>query len=329
MKSNFKKCLFVFSCALISYNQYAQTAVIHFEDVIIPDDFTSISKSIEIIPDDYAPYSFSSMGTTLFGSQAYWGNFSGFDCSRNTDTVESGYVNDNSCIAGMGANETSQYVVSYLQQDYGGNPAYSLPDGVKLFNDSAKSLLGFYVTNTTLTYKYIVNNLDNISKYQLIIRGFNEGVLQGDSILVDLLNITASETVLLKGWSWIDLQDLGPVDSLTFQLYSDDITTYTPLYFAFDEITIKDPETPSSLPEMNVSSVVVSPNPVQNKLFVQGLKAANHNIIIFDMLGNVQYQFKGNEEAIEIDMNTWMSGTYILQIQNDKGQMDSRKIIKL
>ncbi|MBX9448757.1 MAG: DUF4465 domain-containing protein [Taibaiella sp.] len=316
MKTNFTKSLALgLLCIPMSQLALAQSESISFDDVSIPEAAASISKSVEIIPDEMVDYSFESGGVTFRGSQAYWGNFSGFDCSRGTDSLDGSYANDISVIAAIGYEESENYAVAYVQQRFPDAVQHTHPIGIRLNTDSTQELVGTYFTNTTLTYRYILDNLANITSYQVIVKGYTEGEMVSDSVVFDLASISDTDTMLVRDWTFVSFEALGAVDSITFEAFSDDITTYTPFYFAFDEIIIKDiPPTSVETAVRNSLKVLLSPNPASHYLDIKAEDARDLQFKIYNIQGQLmQY---GQLHQGRISLHHLSAGNYFIHLED-------------
>lgn len=312
-------------CLAIGTTVCAQSLTIDFEDVTIPEGFPSVSKSITP-EDDYVPYQFTASGLVFRGTQAPWNAYSGFDCSRGTDSTDYSYANDYSAITAQGFEGSVQYAVAYLNQLYPDNPANTEPLGLRLADDTVQ-LLGLYVTNTTLTYKYIQSNWEKISQYQLVINGYLAGEPVEETIYFDLAKKDGDDTMLVRDWTFIDLEPLGNIDSITFALYSDDISYFTPFYFALDQIIFKDQSAfaPDIMP--TASFVKSYPNPANDLIHIETSLQGNLQYSIADLHGKIVLQGSLHERTISIA--TLPSGVYVLTLNNTLGQTSSLKIQKI
>lgn len=64
----------------------------------------------------------------------------------------------------------------------------------------------------------------------------------------------------------------------------------------------------------------VYPNPAAETIFISGLGSEPSQIQVIDMLGNLVYQRKrNNEDVIVVDVNEWPSGIYLVRISNENG----------
>jgi hypothetical protein len=178
-------------------------------------------------------------------SGGYWG---GFSYSDKTDSVTQGYLNQYSAITAGGFNGSKNYAVAY---DAGyGNVVVRLTQ-----NALHRAVEGFYVTNTTYTYKDMLNgdNFGNLpftpdsSDFLLLhITGWKSGIPVGDTVNFYLANYTFPDTTknyIVKTWQWVNLLALGNVDSLVFSITGSRNDSYgleTPSYFAMDNFITAD-----------------------------------------------------------------------------------------
>ncbi len=178
---------------------------------------------------------------------AAWDSWSGFAISKMTDTQTPGYTNQYSAIAGSGYQFSSNYMVSFVS-------SWDGADYLKL--DTAKTLSGFYVTNSTYAYlsmqngdayakKFGGDTGDDPDWFLLTVKGYNNGSFT-DSVnfyLADYRFSDNSQDYIVADWAFVDLSALSMVDSLVFSLSSSDNGSYgmnTPAYFCMDNLTSSD-----------------------------------------------------------------------------------------
>jgi hypothetical protein len=167
---------------------------------------------------------------------SYWSD--GWIYSNTSDDTTSGSSNISSCIAGKGANNSSNYSIgknkSFFNIDTSGN---SLP------------IDGIYVTNTTYAHNSMrdgdvfakkFTNADQ-DYYKLLITSFNNGndVDTVEFFLADFTHLDSLQDYIVNDWQYVDLSSLGLVDSIKFSLISSDIGQFgmnTPAFFAIDNI---------------------------------------------------------------------------------------------
>ncbi len=172
-------------------------------------------------------------------------SWSGLVYTNRKDSITAGYSNQYSAITTSGYNGSANYAVAY---DYG-NTKVRL-NGIA----SQKSVKGFYVTNTTYAYRSMVTG-DAFAKkfggttgtdqdwFLLRVLGWKNGALKQQTVdffLADFRSADSTQDYIIHDWTWVDLQLLGDVDSILFNLSSSDTTfgyMNTPAYFAMDNFT--------------------------------------------------------------------------------------------
>jgi hypothetical protein len=176
-----------------------------------------------------------------------WGGYWAGDWlySNTEDDTTSGYTNLHSCIDGMGANNSDNYVI-------GGNKSF-----MKIDTSSNDSIMGFYITNTTYAHnsmkdgdfsgKIFGDSLNAAGEndstngedfFKLTIYSIENGMEQ-DSVSFMLADFTFEEDsndYIVDEWKFVDLSSFGIVDSIMFSLTSSDVGLYgmnTPAFFCF------------------------------------------------------------------------------------------------
>ncbi|MCX6199316.1 MAG: DUF4465 domain-containing protein, partial [Bacteroidetes bacterium] len=185
-------------------------------------------------------------GLASFPNSYSGGYWSGFTYTNKKDSTTSGSANQYSAITGSGYNGSSNYAVA---NEYG-NAKIRLTA-----NAGGKSVKGFYVTNATYAYMSMKNG-DMFAKkfggangtdpdwFRLTVKGWFNGTLKNQSVqfyLADFRAADGTQDYIVRDWRWIDLQTLGNVDSIMFQLESTDTAggfgMNNPAYFALDNFT--------------------------------------------------------------------------------------------
>lgn len=220
----------------------AQT-VSTFENVNLPGPDTTYLQTQ--VPNGDGVYTFQS-GNALFYGNISWGYWGDFNCSNMTDTV---LMVPGSNITGGGVHGSDKYGIAYVSIDFTNpeNPTANIPVGAKLQGAAAgEHVLGTYVTNSVYAYRYILDGdyyADNHYFLKLIARGYLNGARTADSVSFTLADFTGANSLLVNTWEWMDLTALGKVDSITFDLFSNDMGAFglnTPAYFAIDDLTTSD-----------------------------------------------------------------------------------------
>jgi len=261
-----------------------------------------------------------------------WGSWTGFAYSNMKDDTTAGYTNQYSAITAIGVNGSANYAVAYA----------SAPASVKLKGVLAGSVLkGMFVTNST----YATLSMENGDAYAkkfggvdgtdpdfflLTIKGYKQTIFT-DSVnfyLADFRSSDSQRHYILKSWAWVDLQSLGAVDSLTFELHSSDVGAYgmnTPAYFCLDNLNdITNGLNNFSTPK-DVFSWSIFPNPTQDRVQIQGVKGAT--ISVYDLNGRELLQKYSSSAVFPINLSPYPKGLYLINVQ--KGQLlETKKVIK-
>ena len=174
---------------------------------------------------------------------------SGWAISGRTDSVSSGFENLLSAKPGSGQAGSVQYAV-------GQQGSVIRLQGIARGNTAQ----GLWVTNTTYTHNSLRDG-DMFAKafggedgtdpdfFRLSVSGFLNGVPTTDSVTTYLADYRFEDDSLdyiLDDWEFVDLQPLGPVDSLVFTMVSSDVGDFginTPTFFAIDQLILRDPAT--------------------------------------------------------------------------------------
>lgn len=166
-----------------------------------------------------------------------WGSWSGWSYSNRADTTTSGYSNQYSCFAGGALNGTSNFAVS------SGSPWIILPRKM--------TVTGAYVCNATyaalsmrdgdaFAKKFGGDKGDEKDWFLLKAYGYKNGSIQ-DSVqiyLADYRFANNDDDYIINKWTWLDMRNLGDVDSINFGLSSTDNGQFgmnTPAYFCLDD----------------------------------------------------------------------------------------------
>lgn len=228
----FKKLSILFAfCG--SFSQIQAQTVADFETAL-PSADTSF---LETFGTD-GNYPFSSGNFQFEGAIAYSGTYlTGFNYSNRTDTVTGDWTNMWSAKTGTGY-QSSNYLIAYLESNFA-NSNETMVYGVGIKDSSANQYLyGTYITNTMYAYTWIKENYSAGEKFELIIKGYNNGTFTNDSMIVTMASVTTQDTFLIKDWTWLDLSPLKAIDSFTVQMKSNN--PMTPYYFAMDNLTSSD-----------------------------------------------------------------------------------------
>ncbi len=164
-----------------------------------------------------------------------WSSWTGFALTNGTDT-ETGDFTNNSAITGEGVNGKVYLTVN--------NSAFS-PAKITFKDNKERVIKGLYVTNTTYAYRVIENGnsfsrkFTNGDWFKLKIIALGKNNLAKDTTEVYLADFRNNRTEILDNWKWVNLEKMGKIKALTFELSSTDNGEYgmnTPSYFCIDEI---------------------------------------------------------------------------------------------
>ena len=262
-----------------------------------------------------------------------WGSFTGFAISNVTDNTTPGYGNQFSAYPGGGADNSTGYAV-----------AYSNPQIYSEFEDVR--ILSFKISNTTYAGLSMLNG-DSFGKkfgeptnasgevdgtngedfFRVWIICENE-IGSKDSLefyLADYRFTDNTEDYIVDTWETVDLTEVfvGGATKVSMRFESSDVGDFgmnTPAYVAIDNILW---EAPVGIAEGNESNYSSYPNPVQDKLFLEGPEGI---ISISDMNGRHVIEFTHITNS-SIDFSTLPSGVYVLNITTENGTV-TKKIIK-
>ncbi len=254
----------------------------------------------------------------------YW---AGWSISTATDTLNGSFTNEFSAASGNGADASLTYAVSYGEQNKLALNGKSLGKPVKSISINNTTYAALSMKNGDSFAKKFGGLSGNDKDYFLLtIKAWHSGALSKDSVdfyLADYRFNDNSKDYIVKSWKSIDLTSLGNVDSLQFKLKSSDVGNFginTPTYFCIDNVTLSDP---LSAYDVDLSIRQFYPNPTSNSLMIQLVDASlTQQYVIFDTNGH--RLLSGQISNSSIDVNTLVSGTYILQIQSG-----SKKIQRL
>jgi hypothetical protein len=261
-----------------------------------------------------------------------WGAWSGWGISSMTDTLTPGYLNDFSAVTGSGHNSTT-YATAYVS----GNSKLEIQGVAK-----GGLIGGFYITNTTYAYlsmrdgdgfakKFGGLTGDDADYLLLTIKKYKDGVLGSDSIdfyLADFRFSDNSQDYIVKDWQYVNLTNLGDVDSLVFSMRSTDNSTFgmnTPAYFCMDDFTTED----FTISTTNIQrpSFRLFPNPTTDFITIEGIETVNTRYSVVDLNGRLVQNANFSTSENRIDVSHLPKGIYVISIETENGKM-SKKFVK-
>jgi hypothetical protein len=267
----------------------------------------------------------------------------GFAYTNKNNTTNGTYTNLYGAIAGKGYNNSNNYVTA--SQGYFGEQMR-----IKLA-PTEKSVLGFFVTNSTYGYKTMLNGggparafgdtLHTHSGllpgnypdwFKLTVYAYKGGVKKPDTVefyLADYRFTDNSKDYILNTWKWVDCSSLGEVDSVSFKLSSSDEGQYginNPTYFCLDNFSTSSSIVTGFTEETNESQFSAYPNPFNSSLLV-ATESDEITITILDMNAKIVYTKTSFQKNTVLDLNSLPVGIYLLKVVSDD-QTSFKKIIK-
>lgn len=295
-----------------------------FENIAVPDN--------SYIKNSGSEGAFSSGAINLPNMYTDAGSFDfweGWVISNVMDTLTPGFTNEGASWAGSG-NLSSNYAVCY---------SISAIVTIELMPDYQNSIIeGMYVSNSSyaalamrdgdaFAKKFGGETGNDPDYFYISIKKWLNGALSQDSLnfyLADYRFTDNSDDYILKDWTWLDLKNLGELDSLRIEFFSSDTGSFginTPAYLCVDDITVRLPLSASD-EDINTNNVIY-PNPTQDKLFIKGNRRSAYKILTTD--GQIISSGMHLENYIDI---SWLDeGSYYL-ILNDKQKTESHHFIK-
>ena len=170
--------------------------------------------------------------------------FNGYVISADKSNEATGeYMIDQFRSAAGGAYEGDNFAIAYYSAPSSWYAGYK--DPISLTYTAARTVTGFYVTNSAYTMDAILhgdyaNEAFGEGDYlSLTIKGYNGETATGEVVfyLADYRSADESERFALKEWKWLDLSRLGAVTRLEFEMFTTKSDAYgftTPTYFCLD-----------------------------------------------------------------------------------------------
>lgn len=159
----------------------------------------------------------------------------GWTYSNQTDKETIGFTNAASAITGGGVDGSANYGVAFLG------------DARTRTTFAAPTLLsGGYFTNTAYAYHAVKSGEDGAGfvKGAFVPGDFFKLTIQGrdadNSVIRSVDFLLADGANVINDWTWVDLNSLGLISGLSFELSSSDNGNFgmnTPAYFALDNLT--------------------------------------------------------------------------------------------
>ncbi len=263
----------------------------------------------------------------------------GFSISSKTDVTTPGYTNEFSCISGEGFANSNTYAVAYMSY-FTNNAVFSLEN-----NASGKVLEGLYVNNSTYAFlsmrdgDFDAKNFGGISGndpdfFLLTIKKYLNGVESSNQIdfyLADFRFTNNTQDYILDEWTYLDLSSLGNADSLSFSLSSSDVGQFgmnTPAYFCLDNVITKDELATGIRGDLSSLELSFSPNPVLDVLQIRNLENRKGLVSIKTSLGQIVYFGALEASNQKLDIATYASGVYFIEIAISNGETAKAQFLK-
>lgn len=305
--------LFLICSIFISLTGLAQTNVADFELLPLnPDTFWNGSDNINSGFSDgdfYFPTEWNSEWNFWSGGFAY---------SNMRDTVTQGFTNMFSARPGIGAEATSNYIVTY-------------GDGYYLINGD-KILDRFFISNNTFAYFSMLNGDDFAKKFggndgndpdyfRVSFTYYRQGIVTAEQTiyLADFRFEDNSQDYILNDWLEVQTNLSDPADSVTYFFESSDVGNFginTPTYFCMDQLYFNLPVATSKVDENN--EVRIYPNPTSGTIFIHQHESKEaSNGFVMDLTGKCVKQLKLNETYQAVAVGDLKPGIYFVVLNNN------------
>jgi hypothetical protein len=250
----------------------------------------------------------------------YW---EGWAISRETDNQTAGFTNQYSAISGGGAENSTNYSITYCYSE----------SVIRLTGNAIGGMVtGLYLTNSTYSY-FSMKNGDAFAKrfggesgndpdfLKLTIKAYMTGELKPDSIdfyLADYRFSNNSQDYIVDNWEFVQLSELGNLDSLKFTLSSSDNGIFgmnTPAYFCLDNLITAD-MIASASGSLNSNAALIYPNPTTGWVELSCEEwLGPSTLYIFDYRGISRGQRDLVLGRNLIDLEQLENGVYLFQVK--------------
>lgn len=273
-----------------------------------------------------------------------WG--SGFAYTNKNNVNTGNFYNQYSAITGKGYNNSNQYVTAW--EGYGSTRMVIVPKA------PTKFVNGFYVTNTTYSYKTMKYGINPPARafgdtlhthsgmqpgnfpdwFKLSIYAHKKGLKKQDSVEFYLADYRFSDNTkdyIVDTWKWVDCSKFGSVDSISFRMFSSDVGAFgvnNPTYFSMDNFTTSDYILYTGIDSNNeLERVNVGPNPFYESLNIINEGQSDLHVVLKDPVGKLVYSSNLTAKNNTIGLAGLPSGIYFLQISSGTNT-HTKKIIK-
>ena len=254
----------------------------------------------------------------------------GWVFSNRTADTTTGYAGAYNSYAGGGANNTSNYAVTFA----------SSPQSFSVANSAEKEFASVQITNSSYAAHSMLLG-DNYAKkfggatgndpdwFLLTIVGYNAN---NDSVgvvnfyLADYRFSDNSQDYIVKDWQTVDLSALGAVNRIEFRLSSSDVGNWgmnTPAYVVIDELT---PASSTSISEVSSMDFNVYPNPASDVLTISS-RVENGTILVHNLIGEVVLSQNINSNINMLNISELPKGVYLVTV-SDGTESTTKRFIK-
>lgn len=258
---------------LVSLSLFSQAQTANFDNILL--DSTGVWNGSDLTGNfEEQGFSFENYYDTTW---LYWA--SGFAVSNNIDSSTAGYTNMYSVISAS----------SYSGDNFAVSNNYSN------INFDHKTIDGLYVNNTTYSSLSMLQG-DFVAKkfggesgndedwFKLSIIGYIDTLATDtvDFYLADYRFEDNNQDYIVTDWTWIDLNSLGSINGLRFELTSSDNGDFgmnTPAFFCMDDLTVNN----VGLETYSRETISLYPNPVKNQFSVNSSGA----VTIYNLCGKL------------------------------------------
>ena len=329
--------LIIFNLLVLNFYSSAQT-VSDFENLTLPaDSFWNGSDLTQEFSSGNAL--FTNYYDTVYD---FWSK--GFAYSNMKDDTTAGYTNTYSSITATGYNNSTNYAIGQ-------------EGAIIKLNGSGKGGLvnGMYITNSTYAglsmrdgdafarqFGDTTGTNSGMSQgsfpdwFKLSITGFYNGAPVEDTVhfyLADYRFEDNTKDYIVSSWEWINLTNLGNLDSLIFHLSSSDVGDWgmnTPGFFCLDDFTTADSPLLVHEPIFSKNLIAVYPNPAVDFINLEWNADSKPGIIsIMDLSGRLILKksiLHGKKYCIPV--SNYPNGVYIIEASFDDRSTERKLIIK-
>ena len=182
-------------------------------------------------------------GNAFFKTNYYpeYNSWSGFACSNHTDTETRGYQNQYSCIAGEGANGSSQYaILSSWDLD---TLEFIVPEKITAIS-FCNSTYAYYsmLEGDEFAKQFGGGSGDDLDYFSLRLQCYDESnrlIGDGTINLADYRFTNNADDYIANVWTEMDLSEIGFIKYIVFSFESSDNGPFginTPTYVCIDNI---------------------------------------------------------------------------------------------